>query len=421
MTRIAGGIGLMVLVLASGCRGGPPRAPAIGEAYAGPAELRIRKEMAPGTPAVATVKHGERMEILQRRRRVVKVRTAAGLEGWTDDVSLLRAEDIAALRELGRQAAGLPSQGTAAALRDTNVHSQPALQAPGFFQLKDGEKVEVLARRVVRRVDLPRRPLIPPPPKKKPAPKKPKTPKEVKYPPPPLPTPPSAPTHWVDLSRGGAAGQPPSQTPVPAPAAPAPPLTDDWTLVRGASGQAGWVLTRRLMMAIPDEVAQYAEGHRITSYFALGTVEDRGQTHSHWLWTTDSGGGEDRDFDSVRVFVWSQRRHRYETTFIERRLRGYAPVRLEQVEYRAQVYPGFSVCVEKKDGRRSLRRYAFLGGAVRLAGELPCQAQSLPLPAPAGAPATPEPPAASADSWLRQVQRRLSAITRGWFQRRSGP
>jgi SH3-like domain-containing protein len=421
MSRIACSRWLAVLMLGAGCRSGPPRASAIGEAYAGPAELRIRKEMAPDTPAVATVKHGERLEILQRRRRVVKVRTAAGREGWTDDVSLLRAEDIAALGELGRQAAGLPTQGMAAALQDTNVHSQPALQAPGFFQLKEGGKVEVLSRRLVRRVDLPRRPLITPPPKKAPAPKKPKATKEAQYPPPPLPRPPSPPTNWVDLSGGGAAGQPPRQTPVPAPDAPAPPLIDDWTLIRAASGQAGWVLTRRLMMAIPDEVAQYAEGHRITSYFALGTVEDRGQTRHHWVWTTDSGGAEDRDFDSVRVFVWSQRRHRYETTFIERRLRGYAPVRLEQVEYREQVYPGFCVCVEKKDGRRSLRRYAFLGGAVRLAGERPCQTQPLPLPAPSAAPATPDPLAAGSESWLRRVQRRLTAVTRGWFQRRSGP
>ena len=44
--------------------------------------------------------------------------------------------------------------------------------------------------------------------------------------------------------------------------------------MRNAAGQSGWVLTRRLFMSIPDEVAQYAEGKRIVSYFSLGETRD---------------------------------------------------------------------------------------------------------------------------------------------------
>ena len=42
---------------------------------------------------------------------------------------------------------------------------------------------------------------------------------------------------------------------------------EDWNLVRTKDGKAGWVLSRMLVMAIPDEVAQYSEGARITSLF----------------------------------------------------------------------------------------------------------------------------------------------------------
>ena len=33
---------------------------------------------------------------------------------------------------------------------------------------------------------------------------------------------------------------------------------EDWNLIRTKDGKAGWVLSRMLVMAIPDEVAQYS-------------------------------------------------------------------------------------------------------------------------------------------------------------------
>ncbi len=76
-----------------------------------------------------------------------------------------------------------------------------------------------------------------------------------------------------------------------------------------------------LYLAIPDEVAQYAEGHRITSYFALRQTKEGNSIKNDWLWTTITKGLEPYEFDSFRVFVWSQRRHRYETAYIERNVR----------------------------------------------------------------------------------------------------
>jgi hypothetical protein len=84
-----------------------------------------------------------------------------------------------------------------------------------------------------------------------------------------------------------------------------------------------------LYMAIPDDVAQYAEGHRITSYFALTDVRD-GERGEAQLAVDDHrqrrGGDHPYDFDSFRVFTWSLRRHRYETAYIQRNVEGYFPV-----------------------------------------------------------------------------------------------
>ena len=153
------------------------------------------------------------------------------------------------------------------------------------------------------------------------------------------------------------------------------------------------MLTRLVSMAIPDEVAQYAEGKRIVSYFPLGTMEDGDKKKNIWLWTTTADSKQPWDFDSFRVFVWSLRRHRYETGYIERNLQGYSPVLLKEVELASKTgttkYPGFSICVER-NGQRVRREYALLGVAVRFAGDHPCEApyysRQLRIPRPCRSP-----------------------------------
>jgi len=114
-----------------------------------------------------------------------------------------------------------------------------------------------------------------------------------------------------------------------------------------------------------------------------------------WLWTTTTDSRQPWDFDSFRVFTWSLRRHRYETAHIERNLKGYSPVLLKDVGIVSRgesvQYPGFSVCMEKKDGQRVRREYVLMGNTVRFASELPCEPPPPPLELK---PATPVPVAA---------------------------
>ena len=412
---------VLILGLAA-CRSGPESTPAIGEAYGGPATLALRKDIPLQSPVVATVKHGERVEIVQRHRRFLKVRTPGGVEGWTADYMLLSSEEVAGLKEIERRARTLPSQGAASTYDLLNVHTNPNRLSPSFLQIKEGEKVEVVGHVIAPRTPPERKPLILPKPKK-PLPARKRAESTYTLPPPAAPP---VPANWLDLSK-----TPPEVLQERAAAEAEHPVpTDDWSLVRNAKGQSGWVLTRRIYMAIPDDVAQYAEGHRITSYFSLGEVPDGDQIKHTWLWTTIGGGDHPYDFDSFRVFIWSVRRHRFETAFIQRNVQGYFPVLLRQVDLSTgdkargapatAAYPGFSACVLNDDGTRMRRSYAFIVNVVRFAGEQPCEVPAgiLPgegvpsqaAPAPAGSKAAPA-------SLYTRLKTRLGALARKLFNK----
>ncbi|HLH41927.1 MAG TPA: SH3 domain-containing protein [Bryobacteraceae bacterium] len=386
------------LLLASCAAPAPPPAPPAGVAYAGPAALNIRKELGPRSVVVATAKHGDRLGVIETRRRFVKVRTAAGAEGWTDLNLLLSEQQMGDLLQLKVSAAKLPSQGTATVYEPLNIHAEPFRQSPSFFQIPENGLVDVIGHRVS-----PRDPPAPPKPQRARRTSAPTTKNKAGAFPFPLPAPPPIPPD-VDLSRPAA---PPAETR----AAPLP--LDDWFLVRTRTGDVGWALARMLVMAIPDEVAQYAEGHRITAYLPLGEVTDaeRNQTKQNWLWTTASFKQEPYEFDSFRVFVFSVKHHRYETAYIERNVQGYYPVE-------AVSLPGgekaFSLVLKDKDGRLNRCTYAFGGYRVRLASKEPYRA---PPPLPEVRPFTsfaPSPPKAPAS--LRWTDR-LRAWRKSWLGR----
>lgn len=363
--------------------------PAIGHAWAGPAVLKLRKEIDPKSAAVATVHYGDRLEIVAQRRRWYRVRTTGGVEGWTSDRELLDAGQMRRLRALAAETNGLPSQGVATTFGNLNVHAEPSRQSPSFVQIKEHEKVDVIAHKVTpRNAALEPRELVPPRPKTQ------KKEKPSKIPSPPAPPAPAPPPDWLELSKES---EPPELT-EPQPAGP----VDDWTLIRTAGGQSGWVLTSGLYLTIPDEVAQYAEGHRITSYFSIGKVRDGDQQKDIWLWTTSEKLGEDHDFDSYRVFTWSLRHHRYETAYIQRRERGFFPVLAKQGE--------FSVCLERDDGSRTRVQYTMMGNAVRNTGEIACKKTAEQDVAPQNLITETARPKASRTSLLARIKAKVKGM-----------
>lgn len=367
-------LGLAVLsILFTACSSDPPRDPAIGEAYAGPLQLKLREEINPRSKTVATVPHGERLEIVRQRRRFYRVRTAGGVEGWTDERMLLSSREIATLTSRAEETKSAPRQAAATVFEDLNVHTEPYRTAPSFYVMRANEQVDVIGRRITARSAKVSRKILdsPPPVAKKAAKKK----KEPKLPPVPMPPAPKPPADWLELSQRSRSEEPAAAAAIPRVAEPEP--VDDWSLIRTKDGQTGWALTRRLYMAIPDEVAQYAEGHRIRAFFPLAEVRDGDKVKHNWLWATAAGGDLEYEFDSIRLFTYNPRKHRYETSYIERNLRGYYPILFHPVPEPQSLsgkgsggkLPGFSILVDKKDGSRARRSYAMWDTRVRSAGE----------------------------------------------------
>jgi SH3-like domain-containing protein len=416
---------ILPLIVLAGCSRGPARAPVIGEAFVGPAVLNLRRDLAPSSEKVAMVKHGERVEVIQTRRRFILVRTAGGAEGWTDNRQLLDAAQLATIRDMAVRATRLPSRGKAAATTQLNMHAEAARTSPNIYQLQEKAQVEVVARKVVARATQPTvGPLViarPKPPVRRK--KESSDSAKAKVPPPPMPAAPKPPGDWQKMSR--VAAVPVEKVPDEEAEPPKPVPLDDWSLVVTSDGNAGWVLSGMLSMAIPDEVAQYSEGARITSYYKLGQAEDEGKTHNHWLWTTLSQRNAPFDFDAYRVFIWSIRHHRYETAFVERHIEGVLPAAVHQIEVpngktTAKVQ-GFTVMLRREDGKLDRKTFWFEPYKVRLVDEAVVEMPGDPMEAE---PTTPgrsapveqianeqKPNAASGggQSWWKRVRHLLSS------------
>lgn len=356
------------LLFAAACATNPERAPVLAEAFAGPASLQLREALVARAPMVGQVSHGAKLEIIGRRRRFVKVRTDKGVEGWVDSRQLLATKDMEELRALAKAAAEAPSQGSATSFETLNAHTAPNRLSPSFFQVTPSVRVEVIAHQLA-----PRAPYNEPPfmddlaaRTKSTAAARPRKKKAVPtIPPPPAGPAPVVPKDWVSIS-----GYPDGPPPQPVKPPPPPPPMDWWTLVRTKDGLAGWVLARLLYYSIPDEVAQYAERARITSYFPLGEVESKTKGRKQlWLWTTIRTSGDDRQFDQLRVFTWNAKRERYETAWIERDLSGWLPLSLKRASGGAVT--GWTVLVQEKDGKLMRREYAWSGGRARIVSRTP--------------------------------------------------
>jgi hypothetical protein len=182
---------------------------------------------------------------------------------------------------------------------------------------------------------------------------------------------------------------------------------DDWSLVRMKDGNVGWALTRMLSMSIPDEVAQYAEGHRITSYFPLAQVRDGEETHTEWLWTTIDKGGKPYEYDSFRVFIWSRGHHRYESAMVKRNVVGHYPVLVDTTGSG----PRFSVILEGTDDQLYRESYILEGNRVLFADRELANQPTPPAPQNSVAQAQPRPAAAPGQptSWFARLKQK-------WFR-----
>ena len=333
----------LIACLAAGCTAHTETTTA-EVAWTARASVEVRSELGPHAPIAASLPLGTRVDIVGRRRKLVRVR-AGTIEGWARGEELIASDVKDRLEILTERTRDYAPQGELRAFDQLNVHLEPFRWSPTIYQLRKDEGVDLLSRRrVVRRSE-----------------------GQVSMPP--------------DAPR------------------------EDWLLIRLPTGASGWLLASRTYSAIPIEVAQYAEGRRILAYFGLGAVTNglTGESKETWLWVQSPRGSNDADFDRIRVFRWSNHRDAYQTIRLERGVEGYLPVTmLDSVEAKQGSGPGFRLLV-RRDGEIVARTYALVGQRVYLASEKPATLrpmleERIALPAPE----VPRPPTLSERllSWL---------------------
>jgi hypothetical protein len=334
----------LCLLALSGCGAGEQGEKPIGEGFAGATNPALRDRLGAGSTIVGTLKPGEHVVILQKRRRWVRVRTASKREGWTDEGSILAPGEFAKFQQAVAKAAERISQGLARARNTVNLRLEPDRKSPAFFQLSEGETCDLLEHRALPR-PLPAG-AAPPAPGAEAA-----TPLQRAEPQPPA---------AARKAAKGKKGEAKTQRRLK----PGGPEMEDWYLLRG-KGKAGWALARMIEMAISDEVAQYAEGKPITAWQVLNEVEADGQKKPQYVWGTSDDSGLPYDFTGIRVFIWDARHHRYQTSYLERNIRGVYPLTVGRVRLRRGEVPSFTVTTLDQAGNRVTREFVLLGNIVR--------------------------------------------------------
>jgi uncharacterized protein YgiM (DUF1202 family) len=337
--------------------------------YVSAAETSLRDRVATLYGKVGVVHNGDRVDVLEKQKRFVRVRTAGGQEGWIEQRSLVPQDVYDGFQQLAKDNANVPPQGHGTTRAELNMHLTPARDGEHLYQLKEGEKLQILKRATTDK-NAPKVPIAPKPSENTPS----QTGKSD-----------TPPAKSKDQSKTGekAAGPRAVSTNKPTtdgiakkdsaaePPPPPKPVMEDWYLVRNGSGQVGWVLLRMVDLEVPLEVAQYAEGQRIIGYFVLNTVDettDEGPkaVPQYLVLLNEPKDGLAWDYNQVRVFTRNRARHRYETAYRERNMEGYLPVKVGHQDFDKEGdLPTFTIRKKNQAGDVVETTYKLNGPIVR--------------------------------------------------------
>ena len=330
--------------------------------YVSAAETSLRDRVATMYNKMGTVHNGDRVEVLEKQRRFLRVRTDSGQEGWIEERSLVPQDIYDGFQKLAQDNANTPVQAHGTTRAELNMHLTPSREAEHLYQLKDGEKVEILKRATAERIR-PKRFRRPKPELSTNA-KAPGSCRRSRAPRRPDPAVPAR----LQLLRQPQPRRPRQPQPRQRSSPPPPkPIMEDWYLVRTSSGHVGWVLLRMVDLDMPLEVAQYAEGQRIMGYFVLNTVDEDGKQQPQYLvLLNEPKDGLPWDYNQIRVFTRNRAKHRYETAYRERNLEGYLPVKVGHQDFGKEGdLPTFTIRKMNDDGQIVEVTYKLNGPIVR--------------------------------------------------------
>ncbi len=286
--------------------------------YVAARQVYLHDRVAAVSERVALVTNGQKLEVLEHNRRFFKVKTEKGEIGWIEERAVIDGKTFQEFAKLAEDHKEDPRASTAMLRDDLYMHIAPGRQSEHFYLLPENAKVELLARASKPRVTSSGVVRVPSTRASKPA--------------------------------GSKQGK--SKTAAPgaeeAEALP-PPVMEDWWLARDQQGRVGWLLASRLDVDVPDEIAQYGENQRFIGSWLLTKVNDPGadtpadhQVPEYLVVMAPYKSGMPFDFDQVRVFTWSTRRHRYETAFRLRPIQGFLPVHVTTMQTPRGPVPTFS-------------------------------------------------------------------------------
>jgi hypothetical protein len=107
-----------------------------------------------------------------------------------------------------------------------------------------------------------------------------------------------------------------------------PPAPDVWIKVRVSPTEVGWLLGNVLDYDAPAAIGGFMEGSNYSAIKPLNTVEDSEQGPIIWYVVGERRPGAPPEvaFDGIRVFTWNLKKHRYETAYRIKGLRGAYPL-----------------------------------------------------------------------------------------------
>ncbi len=389
--KISANLSLLCLsaaLLFSACGHGPGKQDEVLYVTAAP-QAALRDRVAPVYSKTGTVNNGDKVVVLERGKRWERVRNEKGEEGWLQDRYLVGEDVFRGFQQLNRDHQKDPVQAHGVLRNDFRLHLTPGRDTDRLFLLKEGDKIDLLQRATVSRAAS----SAPPPPllqasasssaekseekqDANDAAKEDETEYKGKEQPAAAPVPAAKPAPAAK-KQSKAKPQTAAETQTAVPAVP----MEDWWLVRTSQGHTGWVLGRMIDIDVPLEIAQYAEGQRIVSFFPLTTVHDAELSKDepyYLVLLTEPKDGMPFDFNQVRVFSWNVKKHRYETAYRDRNIFGLLPVSVGQEQFEnLGTEPTFTIHVRDENGNTAEQKYRLEGVIVKRVlapGETPVKA-----------------------------------------------